>query len=79
MEALASPPTNLHWVRMSALRVHDNPALSHSMQDSQRRFRAVFIIDPWFFSKEGKIGLNRWALVLCVCVCCEGGRERKGK
>ena len=48
---------------MSCLRVHDNPALNHSISNSKKRFRAVFIIDPWFACGERKFGVNRlvWA------------------
>jgi cryptochrome len=60
--SVAHPPTSLHWVRMSALRIHDNPALHHSIQDSHRRFRAVFMLDPWFV--RGRIGVNRCRFLL---------------
>lgn len=53
------PPTTLLWVRVSALRVHDNPALSWAIQEPCTRFRAVFIIDPWFASGEKKLGVCR--------------------
>ena len=53
------PPTTLHWVRMSSLRIHDNASLSEAMLNSKNRFRAVFIIDPWFASGERKFGVNR--------------------
>lgn len=53
------PPTTLLWVRVSALRVHDNPALSWAIQEPYTRFRAVFIIDPWFASGEKKLGACR--------------------
>ena len=52
------PPTCLHWVRMSSLRVHDNAALSAAM-GSGLRFKAVLIYDPWFESGQ-RFGLNRW-------------------
>ena len=52
-------PTTLLWVRVSALRVHDNPALSWAIQEPCTRFRAVFIIDPWFASGEKKLGVCR--------------------
>ena len=54
---ISQPPTVLHWVRMSALRIHDNPALRQALLDRQRRLRCVFIIDPWFVG--GRIGENR--------------------
>ena len=53
------PPTTLHWVRMSSLRIHDNASLSYAMANSKTRFRAVFIIDPWFATGERKFGVNR--------------------
>ena len=53
------PPTTLHWVRMSSLRIHDNSSLSHALSNSETRFRAVFIVDPWFATGERKFGVNR--------------------
>ena len=53
------PSTTLHWVRMSSLRIHDNASLSEAMLNSKTRFRAVFIVDPWFASGEKKFGVNR--------------------
>ncbi|CAI8045818.1 Cryptochrome-2 [Geodia barretti] len=61
-EAVSQPPTVLHWVRMSALRIHDNPALQQALLDTQRRLRCVFIIDPWFI--RGRIGENRCRFLL---------------
>lgn len=59
------PPTVLHWVRTSSLRVHDNPALYSAMKTSNLRFRAVYVIDPWFISeKRGKFGANRLRFLL---------------
>lgn len=58
------PPTTLHWVRMSSLRIHDNASLSYAMANSKTRFRAVFIIDPWFATGERKFGVNRWRFLL---------------
>jgi len=55
--SVRQPPTTLHWFRMSALRIHDNPALNHAMQEPGTRFRAVFIIDPWFATE--KFGAGR--------------------
>lgn len=57
------PATTLHWVRMSSLRVHDNASLNEAMLNSKTRFRAVFIIDPWFASGERKFGVNRYYCV----------------
>lgn len=56
-ELLSQPPTVVHWVRLSALRLHDNPAFLHGLLDKKRRLRCVFIIDPWFV--QDKIGENR--------------------
>lgn len=54
---MSQPPTVLHWVRMSALRIHDNPALQRALMETQHRLRCVFIIDPWFV--RGRIEENR--------------------
>jgi hypothetical protein len=61
-EAVSQPPTVLYWVRMSALRIHDNPALQQALLDTQRRLRCVFIIDPWF--TRVRIGENRCRFLL---------------
>ena len=58
-EVSAQTPTSLHWMRMSALRIHDNPALKHCLEHVGTRFRCVFILDPWFVCNESKIGVNR--------------------
>ena len=44
---------------MSSLRIHDNASLNEAMRSAKARFRAVFIIDPWFASGERKFGVNR--------------------
>ena len=60
-QRIKDPPTVLYWVRTSALRNHDNEAFSNAISDPDLRFRAVFIIDPWYTCVEGKKkkGLNR--------------------
>lgn len=60
----SSQPTSLHWFRMSCLRLHDNPALLTSLQQSGTQFRGIFIMDPWFTSGEHKFGVNRWRFLL---------------
>ncbi|XP_064397582.1 cryptochrome-2-like isoform X3 [Halichondria panicea] len=57
------PQTCLYWVRMSSLRVHDNPAFTAAMRTAGMRFRAVFMYDPWFESGQ-HFGLNRWRFLI---------------
>ncbi len=45
---------------MSSLRVHDNPALNHALMVPNTRFRAVFIIDPWYTTDKKMFGVNRY-------------------
>eukprot|EP00731_Ephydatia_muelleri_P029725 Em0021g248a len=59
-----STPTVLHWFRMNSLRMHDNPALHKAMTDPARRFRCVFVIDPWFAVGEKRFCVNRWKFLL---------------
>ena len=69
LTAVEEPPTTLYWVRMSALRIHDNRAFSTAFSDKSRRFRAVFVIDPWYSCVDGKqkIGLNRCVMTVIFC------------
>ena len=60
----AEPPTSLHWFRLDALRLHDNPAFTDAVSCSMR-FRAVFIIDPWFNANYSRgPGVNVWRFLL---------------
>lgn len=61
LDLTVEPPTILYWLRMSALRNHDNEAFSAAISDPNMRFRAVFLIDSWYTCAEGKkkLGLNR--------------------
>ena len=59
-----STRTVLHWFRMNSLRLHDNPALHQAMIDPVRRFRCLFVIDPWFAVGEKKFCVNRWKFLL---------------
>lgn len=47
----------IYWFR-KALRLHDNPALLHSLKQSSTLY-PIFILDP-FFVKSGNVGPNRW-------------------
>ena len=57
-------PTSLHWFRMDALRLHDNPAFTKSLSLGMR-FKAVFIINPWFNANyTGGPSANVWRFLL---------------
>lgn len=56
--------TSLHWFRLSALRLHDNPALLAAMNQPLASFRGVFIIDPWFALADSRFEMNRWKFLL---------------
>jgi len=43
---------------MSSLRINDNQAFNNAMADPTLRFRAIFIMDPWFETRK-RLGLNR--------------------
>jgi cryptochrome len=58
------PPTYLHWFRLDALRLHDNPAFTDAVTCGMR-FRAIFIIDPWFNANYSRgPGVNVWRFLL---------------
>mmetsp|Transcript_22746 Transcript_22746/g.26727 ORF Transcript_22746/g.26727 Transcript_22746/m.26727 type:complete len:516 (+) Transcript_22746:215-1762(+) len=47
----------IHWFR-KGLRLHDNPALIHSLKHCKVVY-PVFVLDPYFIEK-GNVGANRW-------------------
>ena len=62
------PPTAstvVHWFRLDALRLHDNPAFVDAVK-TQGIFKAIFIIDPWFNSNYNNRGpqVNVWRFLL---------------
>lgn len=58
------PPTSLHWFRIDALRLHDNPAFTDAVSCGMR-FRAIFVIDPWFNANYSRgPGVNVWRFLL---------------
>lgn len=58
------PPTSLHWFRLDALRLHDNPSFTKAVTCGMR-FRAIFIIDPWFNANYSRgPGVNVWRFLL---------------
>lgn len=60
-------PTNLHWFRLDALRLHDNRAFTEAVTAGPGlRFKAVFIIDPWFNANYSRGGptVNVWRFLL---------------
>ena len=60
----AEPPSVIHWFRMDSLRVHDNPAFNHAVT-SGLRFKAIFIVDPWFnASYKNGLSVNVWRFLL---------------
>ena len=63
------PATNVHWFRVDALRLHDNPSFKEAVctgSGSGKRFKAIFIIDPWFNANynSGGPALNVWRFLL---------------
>lgn len=61
------PPTNLHWFRMDALRLHDNPSFTEAVTTGPGlRFKAIFVIDPWFNANynQGGPAVNVWRFLL---------------
>ena len=66
-EPMAVPPTNLHWFRLDALRLHDNPAFTEAVTTGPgQRVKTIFIIDPWFNSNYNRGGpaVNVWRFLL---------------
>lgn len=62
--ASREPPTTLHWFRLDALRLHDNPAFTTAVTSGQP-FKAIFIIDPWFNANYNRgPGVNVWRFLL---------------
>lgn len=61
------PKTNVHWFRIDALRLHDNPSFIDAVTCGPgQRFKTIFIIDPWFnanYNKQGP-GVNVWRFLL---------------
>ena len=59
------PPTAVHWFRLHCLRLHDNPSFADAVTSGQR-FKALFIIDPWFTAKLNRGGpqVNVWRFLL---------------
>ena len=52
-----APQTNVHWFKLDCLRLHDNPAFNEAVTAGQgKRFKAIFIIDPWFNSNDDRRG-----------------------
>lgn len=63
-ESGSAQTTSLHWFRLSALRLHDNPALLAALNQPLKCFRGVFIVDPWFASADSRFEMNRWKFLL---------------
>ena len=58
------PPTSLHWFRLDALRLHDNPAFTDAVSCGMR-LKAIFIIDPWFNANYSRgPSVNVWRFLL---------------
>nr|CAZ66367.1 cryptochrome [Suberites domuncula] len=59
------PDTTVHWFRLDALRLHDNPAFVDAVK-TDGNFKAVFIIDPWFNANYNNGGpqVNVWRFLL---------------
>ena len=61
------PPTNLHWFRLDALRLHDNSAFTDAVTTGPGvRFKTVFIVDPWFNANynHGGPAANVWRFLV---------------
>lgn len=61
------PPTNLHWFRLDALRLHDNPSFADAVTKGPgQRIKTIFIIDPWFNANYSRGGpaVNVWRFLL---------------
>lgn len=60
-----SPQTTVHWFRIDALRLHDNPAFLEAVT-AGTQFKAVFIIDPWFNANynQGGPSANVWRFLI---------------
>lgn len=66
MDTFLAPPTNLHWFRHDSLRLHDNPSFVECVTAGPgQRFKAIFIIDPWFNTNYcGGPAANVWRFLL---------------
>ena len=59
-----NPATVVHWFRMDSLRLHDNPAFNCAVT-SGLRFKAIFIVDPWFnASYKNGPSVNVWRFLI---------------
>lgn len=58
----SAPKTNVHWFKLDCLRLHDNPAFNEAVTTGPgKRFKAIFVIDPWFnsnYDQRGSISVN---------------------
>ena len=65
LETTLTQPTTVHWFRLDALRLHDNPAFLEAVT-AGTQFKAVFIIDPWFNANynQGGPAVNVWRFLL---------------
>eukprot|EP00731_Ephydatia_muelleri_P018955 Em0011g995a len=59
-----NPATVVNWFRIDSLRLHDNPAFNYAVT-SGLRFKAIFIVDPWFnASYNSGLSVNVWRFLL---------------
>ena len=60
------PPSTVHWFRLDALRLHDNPSFTDAVTSGAGNFKAIFIIDPWFNANYNRGGpaVNVWRFLL---------------
>ena len=75
----APPPTNLHWFRLDALRLHDNPSFTEAVTTGPgQRVKTIFIIDPWFNSNDNKgPAVNVWRFLLESLVDLDNRLQKK--
>lgn len=52
---------SIYWFR-KCLRLHDNPALLHALENSYQVY-PIFILDPWFV-QNARVGPNRWRFLV---------------
>ena len=62
LNSISSIPTSLHWFRLCALRLHDNPGLMAALRNPNTQLRCVVILDKWFIG--GKFNVNRLRFLL---------------
>ena len=60
-QAAVKVGNSIYWFR-KALRLHDNPALVHALENSERVY-PIFILDPWFV-QNARVGPNRWRFLI---------------